>query len=109
MKKPNITPGPWYITQKANGPKRIETITCRRVCTMANDPTDQTEADARARLIAAAPQLAEALEMALKCTRAAIHDLDPHNELGNDHPEKAALMLECGVYFNALKAAGYTE
>lgn len=62
MKRPNITPGPWFVTQAANKPVKIETLTCRLICTMADTPEDQREANARARAIAALPALLTALE-----------------------------------------------
>ena len=97
MKRPNITPGPWFVMQAANKPVKIETLTCRLICTMADTPEDQREANARARAIAALPALMAALE---KC-----HNFMRELQTGGycidcDH--------EKDVTQAALTAAGYT-
>lgn len=53
-----------FVTQSSNRPARIETMTGRRIATMADDPTDQRAAKAFALLFAAAPDMIAALRVA---------------------------------------------
>ena len=101
MKRPNITPGPWFVTQAANKPVKIETLTCRLICTMADTPEDQREANARARAIAALPALLTALEEMLDEARQAGIDTMP----GDDF---AGFNIACENAKAALIEAGYT-
>ena len=98
MKRPNITPGPWFVTQAANKPVKIETLTCRRVCTMADTPEDQREAKARARAIAAVPALLEALETSLAMAEA-MQEVMPTDELPKAIAEIKTALTKAGYTF----------
>lgn len=70
--KINHTPGPWYVT----GSSQDGTMICSGIKSVANWPArpDCNEATANARLIASAPEMLNALELA----QATIARLDKH-------------------------------
>jgi len=60
------TPAPWYISPNSNPPKiRTEKKTLCQMMGRTNQEYSRNEMDANAQLIAAAPELLDALELAL--------------------------------------------
>jgi len=97
MKAPNITPGPWILDPDERGDGFWIDSDATEPDEIANACTshlDSVQAKANARLIAAAPQLAEALERLLRVASV---------ELAATRPD----VLEQAK--TALLAAGYTE
>jgi hypothetical protein len=97
MKAPNITPGEWWAEDAAiwHSGGDIVAVTATHADKLGFDPRHLTENQkSNARLIAAAPQLAEALERLLRVASVELAETRP------DVLERAK---------NTLLAAGYTE
>lgn len=76
MSETKHTPGPWNICEDVNS----EGLTGDLICTLNDDERDVGESEANARLVAAAPDMLEALkaeELAKSLHRAAALDDDP--------------------------------
>ena len=101
MKKPNITPGKWWALR--TGKKDKKTGEWPRVLESMHDGEWReigTVKESDAKFIAAAPQLAEALEGILHYLKCGMRDTD-----------HLAMMAGCELedVKKALLAAGYTE
>jgi hypothetical protein len=101
MKAPNITPGPWTPELPTAGFYDPIAPDGSRVCFIPSRSNPGKNTEANARLIAAAPQLAAALEAILSPS-------NTHYRKGS-HPAAIVNLEVIEKAKTALLAAGYTE
>jgi|JI10StandDraft_1071094.scaffolds.fasta_scaffold81931_2 hypothetical protein len=93
MKRPNITAGPW-AAKNVNG---TYVVRCPSGRTVSENPGVTHEDDANARLIAAAPDMAKALERLLACPDLAFDAMEP--ESLEAMAEARAALIKAGYEF----------
>lgn len=109
MKRPNITPGPWYLGKRAGAKRAIYGDKGAEVALPFDFFMEDEEALANARAIAAVPALLEALENALPGLESDLLYCERHPQLDGLNQEACLAHKRARIdkARSALTSAGY--